>query len=153
MLCLDNVYIPVEFPVITMLPLMFTWFGDSRDSTMWPWSFVCIMVRYTKLRISKFSIDFNALETVGGSTAWLAVFLPKIETNYITQYRVMILIAQTCRKMASKKFWIFWNKNNIVACLWNALLKLRKYERNSFYNKNSRGNFWPLNFKIVHTTH
>ena len=51
------------------------------------------MVRYTKLRISKFSIDFNALETVGGSTAWLAVFLPKIETNYITQYRVMILIA------------------------------------------------------------
>ena len=99
MLCLDNVYIPVEFPVITMLPLMFNRFVDSRDSTMWPRLFVCIMVRYTKLRISKFSIDFNALETVGGSTAWLAVFLPKIETNYITQYRVMI-----CRKMASKKF-------------------------------------------------
>ena len=53
------------------------------------------MVRYTILRKSQFSFDFTAFEMVRGSTAWLAVFLPRIETNYITEYRVMILISQT----------------------------------------------------------
>ena len=75
---------------------------------MWPRSFVCIMVGYTILRKSKFSFDFNAFETIRGLTAWLAVFLPKIETNYITEYRAIVLISQTyvsnCLKMASKKF-------------------------------------------------
>ena len=67
------------------------------------------MVGYTTLLKSKFSFDLNAFETVRGSTAWLAKFLPRIETNYITEYRAIVLISQTyvsnfCLKMASKKF-------------------------------------------------